>query len=90
MHIDVGTDARTLREILVSPMGPRPTDSSSLLRLKWLRECHQNEVLRRKIWVSNGDMISDGLTKDADGLSANIRNLFRTGKIRTKYAIVVG
>ena len=90
LKIDVGTDARALHEILVNPMEPRPADSSSLLWLKWLRECHQNGLLRRKIWVSTGDMFADGLTKDADNLSKNIRNLFRSGKIQTKYAIIVG
>ena len=86
--IDVATDAKALHEVIISPMEPRPSDPGSLLWLKWLRECHQYKVLRKALWTSTGDMLGDGLTKDKD--NEELRQLFLTGIIKTKYATMSG
>ena len=71
--IDVATDAKALHEVLISPMEPKPSDLGCLLWLKWLRECHQSKVLRKPYWVSTGDMLGDGLTKDKETTSQTLR-----------------
>ena len=87
--IDVVTDAKALHEVLISPMEPKPSDLGCLLWLKWLRECHQSKVLRKPYWVSTGDMVGDGLTKDKETICLTLRNLFRTCTIISKYTISI-
>ena len=78
-----------LHEVLISPMEPKPSDLGCLLWLKWLRECHQSKVLRKPYWVSTGDMLGDGLTKDKETTSQTLRNLFKNGTIKLRYAILI-
>ena len=87
MPIDVVTDARALHEVIVSPMEPKPKDPGCLLWIKWLREGHQKNILRRPSWTSTVDMLGDRLTKDKD--NTELRKLFSTGRVRSRYAILV-
>ena len=88
LPIDVVTDARALHEVIISPMEPKPKDPGCLLWIKWLREGHQKNILRRPIWTSTVDMLGDGLTKDKENVE--LRKLFNTGVVRCRYAILVG
>ena len=86
--IDVVTDAKSLHEVLISPMEPRPSDANNLLWLKWLREIQQAGITRSARWCSTYDMLSDALTKTMN--SDVLLKLFRENKIFTRYASLCG
>lgn len=86
--VDMVTDCRSLYEVLISPMEPRPTDSSATLWLRWLRESYARKSLQRSIWCATGDMKADGFTKPME--NSDMRELFRTGRLRTRYAVISG
>ena len=86
--VDIATDARTLHEVIISPMEPKPSDPGCLLWLKYLREMHQRKIMRRGVWTSTVDMLGAGLTKDKE--NSESRKLFKDERIQVNYSSLSG
>ena len=82
--IDVYTDCYSLYQVILNENQPNPSDPSSTLWLKWLKEQYQSESIRGCGWCSTVDMPGDGLTKPLAGQAA-IRRLM-AGRMRFQYA----
>lgn len=63
LEVDAVTDSKSLYDLLTGEAEPKPSDGGSLLWLLWIRERRKTGTVRRFIWATTYDMLSDGLTK---------------------------
>lgn len=87
--IDVTTDARSLYDVITSPVDPKPQDTSSLLWFRWIREVYGAKITRRMIWKCTTDMLGDALTKKGVDTTP-LLNLLSKGIYKTEYACLCG
>lgn len=85
LPLDLVTGAKSLYDCLTREAEPKPRDEGALLWLIWLRERLSRGSVRRCVWTTTHDMVSDGLTKILQDQGALVR-LMNTGEFNTTYS----
>lgn len=82
---DLVTDAKSLYDLLVAPAQPRPSNDGLLLWILWLRERLARGSIRRCVWTTTHDMVSDGLTKVLSDQTV-LEKIQQRGEFHTRFS----